>query len=122
MNDRDFEPLIEGGIPDSRHSVFVKALTYNSRVIRLSARFAGQRDHLRLARDLVIAHYRKYVKLSHAKVFPLQYYKYMISPTRSLRISTAGRVIGIFEDVPADPSFGITTANGKKRNYEIGDE
>ena len=117
MNDRDFEPLIEGELlSDNGHPVFVKALTHGTRVVRLPRGFVDQRDHLHHARQLVIAHHRMYENESLARVFPIQHYVYFTSPRRSIRISTAGRVIGIFEDIPANPSFTI----GAKR-YEIGD-
>lgn len=117
MNDRYFEPLIEGEIPDSGIPVFAKALTYNSRVIRLSARFAEQRDHLRQAQNLVIAHQKGYVESSHARAFPIQHYVCFTSRKRSVRISVAGQVLGSFNDTPANPSFTI----GAKR-YELVDE
>ncbi len=123
MNHRYFEPLIEGSLfSNNGHPIFVKALTYGSRVIRLLAGFTEQRDHLHQARCLVIAHQKKYVQSSHVRAFPIQYYAYFTSATRSVRISVTGQVLGIFEDIPANPSFGITTADGKKRNYEIVDK
>ena len=123
MNDRDFEPHIEGVLSsDNDHPVFVKALTHGTRVVRLPRGFVDQSDHLNKARHLVITHHRKYMQRTLAEKFPICFYKYMTTATRSVRISVDGRVLGIFKDVPANPSFGITTADGKTRMYKIVDE
>lgn len=123
MNDRYFEPLIEGALlANNGHPIFAKALTHGARVVRLPRGFVDQSDHLHQARHLVIAHQKGYLESSHVRAFPIQHYVYFTSPTRSVRISVDGRVLGIFHDVPANPSFGITTADGKTRIYEIVDE
>ena len=117
MNDRYFEPLIEGALSaDNGHPIFVKALTYRSRSIPLPEGFAEQRNHLRQAQNLVIAHHAKYEQSALARNFPIQHYVYFTSRSRSLRISVTGQLLGVFRDIPANPSFTI----GAKR-YEIGD-
>ncbi len=117
MNDRDFEPLIEGELlSDNGHPIFVKALTHGTRVVRLPRGFVDQSDHLHEVRRLVTAHHRKYVKTSLARTFPIQHYVYFASPKRSVRISVTGQVLGSFNDIPANPSFTIGT-----KRYEIGD-
>ncbi len=117
MNNTYFKPLIEGALSaDNGHPIFVKVLTHGSRAIPLPEGFAEQRDHLRQARNLVIAHHRNYVKSSLARNFTIQYYVYFTNPTRNLRISVTGQVLGFFNDIPANSSFKI----GAKR-YEIGD-
>ncbi len=118
MNDRDFEPLIEGALSaDNSHRIFLKALTYGTRVVRLPRGFVDQSDHLHQARHLVIAHQKGYVQSSHTRAFPIQHYVYFTSRKRSVRISVTGQVLGAFNDIPANPSFTI----GAKR-YELIDE
>ncbi len=118
MIDRDFEPLIEGELlSDNAHPIFLKALTYGSRVVRLPRGFVDQSDHLNKARHLVIAHQKGYVQSSHTRAFPIQHYVYFTSRKRSVRISVTGQVLGAFNDIPANPSFTI----GAKR-YELVDE
>ena len=116
MNDinsnEPFKPLLEGQLyPENSHPIFAKALTHGERSIRLPVDFAEQPDHLHQACRLATAHHRKYVSIA----FPIQHYAYFISPTRSARISITGQVLGIFKDIPANPSFTI----GEKR-YEVG--
>ena len=118
MNDRYFEPLIEGALSaDNGHPIFLKALTYGTRVVRLPRGFVDQSDHLHKARHLVISHHREYVQRTLAESFPIRYYVYFTSATRSLRISVTGQVLGFYNDIPANPEFTI----GGKR-YEIVDE
>ncbi len=118
MNDRDFEPLIEGELlSDNGYPIFVKALTHGTRVVRLPKGFVDQSDHLHQARHLVIAHQKGYMESSHGRAFPIRYYLYFTSPTRSTRISVTGQVLGSFNDIPANPSFTI----GAKR-YELVDK
>ena len=112
-----FEPIIEGEIPAGGHPIFVKALTYGQRVIRLQSGFVKRHDHVRQARHMVVAHYKKYMKDKKDRVFPIRYYKYLIRPTCSIRISVSGDVLGVFEDQPANPSFTIV---GER--FEIGNE
>ncbi len=118
MIDTYFVPLIEGVLaPDNNHPIFVKALTHNSRLIRLPEGFLDRRDHVDQARRLILAHHRKYLKSTLAESFPFEHYIYLIAPTRSVRFSIDGQNLGIFKDIPANPSFRV----GKKR-YEIADE
>lgn len=118
MNDRDFEPLIEGALlANNGHPIFAKALTHGARVVRLPERFAEQHDHLRQAQNLVIAHHTNYEQSSLARNFPIKHYVYFTSHKRSVRISVTGQVLGSFNDIPASPSFSI----GAKR-YELVDE
>ncbi len=118
MNNRYFEPLIEGELfSDNGHPIFLKALTHETRVVRLPRGFVDQSDHLHQARHLVIAHQKGYVESSHARAFPIQHYVYFTSRKRSVRISVTGQVLGSFNDIPANPEFTI----GGKR-YEIVDE
>ena len=117
MNDRYFEPLIEGALStDNGHPIFLKALTYGTRVVRLPRGFVDQSDHLHEARHLVIAHQKAYIESSYARAFPIQHYVYYTSRKRSLRISVTGQVLGSFNDIAANPEFTI----GAKR-YGIGD-
>ena len=116
MQGATFRPLIEGEIPDGGPSILVKALTYRARVIYLAYGFKEHPEHLRLARRLASSHFQKYVKSGAARIFPILYYKYMILPNRSIRISTSGEILGIFEDIPANPSV---TIGGRKCNAHL---
>ena len=114
MTNEEFQPLIEGEIAAGGQPIFVKALTYGMRVIRLPQGFAKRDDHLRQAQRRVVAHYNNYMLNKRDQIFPILYYKYLVSPTRSVRISVTGDVLGVFEDSPANPSFAIGG-----REYEI---
>jgi hypothetical protein len=108
MTDEIFKPLIEGEIPRRGGPAGIfKILTYGNRVIRLPAGFVERPDHLHLARRLVVEHHRRYLKARYERSFPISYYKYLIWPDRSIRISVTGEVLGIFEDIPANPSFKV---------------
>lgn len=107
MTDEIFKPLIEGEILNNRMPIFAKALTYVNRVIRLPDGFVERHDHLHLARGLVVEHRQRYLKARWERSFPISYYKYLIWPDRSIRISVTGEVLGIFEDIPANPSFKV---------------
>jgi len=107
MTEENFKPLIEGEILNNRNPIFAKVLTYVNRVIRLPDGFVEQHDHLTQARLLGVEHHRKYLEEGWDRSFPISYYKYLIWPDRSIRISVTGDVLGEFDDVPANPSFTI---------------
>ena len=114
MNESLFRtPLIEARMTaDVTMPIFIKALTQGSRVVELPSDFAGRPDHLERAAEIVRKHYRGY---KFHDSMPLAYYAYIVSPGRSYRFTTGGRVIGSFHDQPTVAY--MQTKDGKRFTF-----
>ncbi|WP_457631644.1 hypothetical protein [Oceanithermus sp.] len=109
-------PLIEAELdPRVTLPVFIKALTHGARVIELPADFAERPDHLERARQLAAKHWRRYQQEGRHKNFPLLYYKYIVTPGHSYRISLDGRITGRFNDRPV--AAFVKTEDGERFTF-----
>ncbi|WP_457637451.1 hypothetical protein [Oceanithermus sp.] len=108
----NFRPHIEAVLsPECRVSIFIKAVTHGTRLIRLPEGFAERPDALAEVRRLVRRHWQWYRDGGHDEHFPIQYYTYIVRPGLSYRFTTAGDYIGEFCDEPN--VAGIRLADGR---------
>ena len=106
--DEKFRPILEGNLfPDNGHPIFAKVLTHKERLVHIGPRFLESPNYVRTAGRMIAEHHRRYVKTPSAERFPIAYYALFTAPDRTIRYNVAGEVIGVFEDIPCNPSFEV---------------
>ncbi len=119
MSEKKFVPLIEAVLDEKRCKmpIFIKGLTYGSRLIRLEPGFAEHPRHLERAARLVRYHARRYQESGMAKSLPITYYAYILEPGRSARFDFEGNLLGWFADEPARGGFYL--ADGTSLTFKL---